>query len=330
MGEGHCWTIIFIRVWVIHICTNHGWKYRLFVNNLDQVFSCFKKNYGYHSPSPPLRTTFLKELFCEIPVCKIPKGELFFLTVPRWGQWASCLLQSSLPDHHLAPAAPQLWNPRAPRSRCEGIASVFTFPNCHCPSLGIVRRVLFLKHSKLGSTIGPLPGAVPSAWDTLVLRPCMACIFLTFRSMRKSSNVTSLERLSLTVRTASPLSLHCFAHRLIPPSPLLWVIFIPALICIWILLPGLFSWIPSFLCKNVKALWQQGLAWLTNYLLRECLSKLLLWVYDVSWNPGFPNGSNCSPNCSSLTLPILSCSWQWFIAECYCHLEKGSLLTSGK
>lgn len=107
-------------------------------------------------------------------------------------------------------------------SRVPGLsllAFVFAFLNCSCPSLGVARRVLFLEHTTLGSTWRPLHDAIPSAWNTLLLSPCMACIFLTFRSKTRCSNVTSLQKLSLTMKSASSLSLHCFAHRLIPLSP---------------------------------------------------------------------------------------------------------------
>ena len=84
-----------VGVWIMHVHTNRGWKCRLFVNNLDQQFSHFKKkNRGHCSPPLLPRTTFLNE-FCEILVCKPPQSRAILLDNSQMGTVSQLLYPMS-------------------------------------------------------------------------------------------------------------------------------------------------------------------------------------------------------------------------------------------
>ena len=119
MWGGHRWQCNVYRG-VGNAYPRKSWMEAETVNNFDQKFSHLKKMMGTVPHSP--RTTFLNELFCEIPVCKIPKRRAVLIDSSYVGTVSWLLLPAFPPWLPPGTSWPSVWNPRAPRSRCEGTA----------------------------------------------------------------------------------------------------------------------------------------------------------------------------------------------------------------
>lgn len=128
------------------------------------------------------------------------------------------------------------------------LASVFSFLNYRLLISGDCQEGSVSGTHQSISILGSLRCAIPSAWNTLLPSLCMACIFLAFGLVARSSNVTSLESLSLPPPQSALRCSQC--HR---PSLLPWTIFSPALITVRILLHVLLSWTLCFLHKNTSS-----------------------------------------------------------------------------